>query len=272
MIRIVPSLSRLEHDALASFVGRLLASGSPPLERAMLFGSKARGDDDPASDIDVLLIVDIPVADRDLAASHVGDQARRLAASSGVIVEPWVVPVADLEEGGRTPMLVDALEDSLPLWPVHAPPIRLPFTPSDALFCAECLLDWVEEGQAVVEDAMRRGHARTAATRARDDITRLATAALLLDGETRHRRIGSLRRFESRFVATRRASPTVLPALAWAEAAFPPDGGRGEHRPRITRHAIATAHIGSVLAHRMYDDVTPLVLEQMLDVSRAPSP
>lgn len=248
MIRSVHTLNRFEHDVVADLVSGLLAPKEPPLLRAMLFGSKARGDDDPRSDVDVLLLFDIPTDAREEVAVAVGDRAHRLARRTGVVVEPWVVPIDDLREGSRTPMLIDALEDAVPLWPRGAPPLRLPFTPADARFCAECLLDWVDQGGAVASDALRRGRPREAAARIRDDITRLATAALLLQGETRHRRRGSLRRFEERFVATRQVSPIVLPALAWAANAYPPDGGRGEHRPPATREAVATVRLGYELA------------------------
>lgn len=248
MIRSVHTLNRLEHGVIVALVSGLIEDEEPPLLRALLFGSKARGDDDPRSDVDVLLLFDIPTAAREEVAVHVGDRARHLARRSGIVVEPWVVPVDDLREGSRTPMLIDALADSVPLWPRWAPPLRLPFTPADARFCADCLLDWVDQGGAVAREALRRGRPHEAAARIRDDITRLATAALLLQGETRHRRRGSLRRFEERFVATRQVSPAVLPALAWAANAFPPDGGRGEHRPPATREAVATVHLGYELA------------------------
>src|SRR5690606_41207397 len=97
----------------------------------------------------------------------------------------------------------------LPLWPPGAPPIRLPFTEADAHFCAGCLLDWVYEGGTVARAALADGRWADAARRARDDITRLATAALLLEGDTRHRNVGSLRRFRRRFVQTGVMPPAV---------------------------------------------------------------
>lgn len=268
MIRKPLTLTDTEHRVLTTFVSRLFEPGWPPLYRAFLFGSKARGDDDLASDIDLLLLFDLPTEARGTIASRLGKRARRLDARTGVLIEPWAVPIADLVEGGRTPMLIDALEDSVPLWPIDTHPIRLPFTPADAIFCAERLLEWIEEGGAIIRSALRLGHVHAAARRARDDITRAATAALLLDGETRHRRIGSLRRFEARFVRTRRISPDVTAALAWAEAAFPPDGGRGENRPRITSHAAATASTGELLARRMRRLVEPYLYRRILEIER----
>src|SRR5690606_4433850 len=127
-------------------------------------------------------------------------------------VEPWAVPAADLAVGRRPPRLVDALDDGIPLWPPGAPPIRLAFTPADAVFCAGCLIDWVDAGGAIARRALAEGRRADAAIRIRDDITRMATAALLLDGDTRHRRAGSLHRFARRWIATGLVSSYVLPA------------------------------------------------------------
>src|SRR5690606_19678686 len=126
------------------------------------------------------------------------------------------------EPGSRTPMLVDALDDGIPLWPPGAPPIRIAFTPADAAFCASCLIDWIDAGGAIARHALARGRHADAAARIRDDITRMATAALLLDGDTRHRHVGSLRRFAEKWIATGRVSTHVFPALEWAASAYPP--------------------------------------------------
>jgi hypothetical protein len=258
MIAHVPTLTPAERLAASRLIELALEHG-PPIRRAILFGSKARGDFDGDSDVDVLFLCDVPPDLRDDAANVLNRQADHVRAATGIAVEPWAVPVADLEPGWRTPMLIDALDDGLTLWPLGAPPIRLPFTPDDARFCAGCLLDWVAAGGSIVRRALHERRWADAALRARDDITRLAVAALLLTGDTRHRRIGSLRRFEERFVRTGLVSPRVRPALDWAAAAFPPGGGRGIERPPATPEAIATAPHGYRLATLMQDEALPLI-------------
>lgn len=52
------SLNETDSAALDDFVARLRAALGPNLVALTLFGSKARGDDTPDSDIDVLVTVD----------------------------------------------------------------------------------------------------------------------------------------------------------------------------------------------------------------------
>lgn len=263
MISHVPTLEPRERFAVAELVRRVLESGEPPLLRAILFGSKARGDFGRDSDVDVLALCAVDAAHRDEAAAALAVHADAVARATGVTLEPWAVPGSDLAPGRRTPMLVDALEDGVTLWPRGAPPIRIAFTPADAVFCASCLLDWVDAGGAIVRRRLAQGRWADAAARARDDITRMATAALLLDGETRHRRAGSLRRFEARWVRTGRVSARVAPALAWAEAAYPHDGAhRGAPIP-VTARAAASAPLGFDLAVEMEKEVVPRILRRI---------
>ncbi|HEX7120494.1 MAG TPA: nucleotidyltransferase domain-containing protein [Longimicrobiales bacterium] len=262
-IAAVRTLTPREHRAVAALIRRVLDAGDPPLLRAFLFGSKARGDFRRDSDVDVLAICDVDVDERDAAATAFAEHAERVSRATGVSVEPWAVPAADLEVGGRTPMLVDALDDGIPLWPRGAPPIRIAFTPADAAFCAACLVDWVDAGGRIVRRALAEGRHADAAVRSRDDITRMATAALLLDGDTRHRRAGTLRRFDLRWVRTGRASTRVRPALDWAAAAYPPPGTCRDRPVRATRPAIRSAPLGFELASEMEWEVMPILLERI---------
>lgn len=263
----VPTLSPAEHRAVTRLIEGTLRRDGPPLLRALLFGSKARGDFDRDSDVDVLLIYDVPTHHRDAVAADSQHLANRITRGTGVELETWAVAAADLDAGCRTPMLVDALEDGLPLWPPGAPALALPFTPADACFCADRLLDWVEDGGPLRAWALRRGHARLAARRARDDITRLATAALLLTGDTRHRRTSSLRRFHDRFVARGPIAPAVCGALSWAAAAYPRD--RGREAPPPTAFAVAMARAGVRGAAVMEAEVVPWILGRMRQIDGA---
>jgi len=182
---------------------------------AALFGSRARGDARPDSDIDLLLLYDRLAPDRDPEASRAEGVAERVARETGVPVSVWVISLGDLRVGERTPMLVDALDDAIPFWPRDARLPRIRFTPADALFCARCLLDRVQEGSAEVARLRLRGRSEEAAERAREDLVRLCTALLLLEGRTRPRR-GEAIRALWRLRPERRRDP----ALRWAEAGF----------------------------------------------------
>ncbi len=255
-----------EGDAVAELIDQLLERGWPPVLRAALFGSKARGDFDARSDVDVLLVCDVDPADRTAAGALAANVAAAVAAHTGVRLEPWVVCARDLEEGRRTPMLVDAVADSVPVWPPGAPPLHAPFTRADAVFCAGRLLEWVSAGGAEAREALREGRFVDAALRARDDIARMATAALLLTGDTRHRRRGSLERFEEVFVRGGLVSSAVRPALAWAAAAYPPDGGRGQEIPPVTDAGARTAALGCELAARLERELVVPMLERIGDL------
>jgi hypothetical protein len=254
-----PRLTWAEEEALETLIARILSAEEPPILRAVLFGSKARGDADAASDIDLLLICDLPPDEREEASRILARDARIVSNLTQLQIETWAVAAADLDEGWRTPMLVDAIEDGLTLWPRNAAPLRIPFTPADARFCARCLLDWVEAGGPIVQRALTQRRWASAAQRARDDITRLAAAALFLNGETRHRRTTSLDLFAERFIHTGYFPPEILPALHWAAAAYPPDGGRGTGRPPPTSTAIASAQSGFRLAALMAEEVVPFI-------------
>lgn len=210
-----------ERRAAEELVARVRGQVRAELVQALLFGSRARRQARPDSDVDVLLVFRHLPPDREPHAGHAEAIAAEVAAGSGVPVSVWSVSLPDLDEGRRTPMLVDALEDAVPLWPPLALPPRIAFTPRDALFCAASLLDRVEEGGAECAASLAAGDGAWTA-RARDDLVRLCTAALLLAGETRPRRGDAVRRFlarNSRALPLSRADRAIL---AWAARSYPP--------------------------------------------------
>ncbi|HEU0052371.1 MAG TPA: nucleotidyltransferase domain-containing protein, partial [Longimicrobium sp.] len=165
-------LAPREHDAALRFVARVRREVPAELVRALLFGSRARGEGRPDSDLDVLLVFRCLAPDREPHATWAEEIAEEVAEETGVPVTTWCVSLADLRRGRRTPMLVDALDDGVPLWPPGAPPLRAEYTPEDALFCAAALLDRVEEGSGEFASALGVGDAEGAARRARDDVVR----------------------------------------------------------------------------------------------------
>ena len=215
-------LDAREHAAAMELVHAVRRRVGAKLECALLFGSKARRQARPDSDLDVLLVFKRLPPDREPQATHAEDIAAAVAARTRVPVGVWCVSLEDLRPGRRTPMLVDALEDAVPLWPPDRPECVPPtgFTPADAAFCAERLLDRVDEGSAEVTRMRARGD-RGWARRARDDLVRLCTAVLLLAGETRPRRGAAVRRFLERAPRFPRSRDEVA-ALAWAARSYPP--------------------------------------------------
>lgn len=211
-------LDAREHAAAMALVHAVRRRVDAKLECALLFGSKARRQARPDSDVDVLLVFKRLAPDREPHATHAEDLAAEVAARTGVPVGVWSVSLEDLRPGRRTPMLVDALEDAVPLWPAAEVP-RAAFTPADAAFCAARLLERVDEGSAEVAAKLAAGDAAWA-RRARDDLVRLCTAALLLGGETRPRRGEAVRRFIERNPRWASA-PAERAALAWAARSYP---------------------------------------------------
>ncbi|HEY0152226.1 MAG TPA: nucleotidyltransferase domain-containing protein [Longimicrobium sp.] len=199
--------------AAREVVRRVRREVDAELWRVFLFGSRARREARPDSDVDLLLVFRWLPPDREPQAGEAEDIADEVAERSGVPVTVWSVSLPDLERGRRTPMLVDALDDGIPLWPEGGAPLHLPFTPDDAVWCTGCLLDRVAEGGAEVPALLRAGDVDGAARRVRDDVVRLCTALLLLHGETRPRRGEAVHRIASRD-----------PVLRWAAEAWGPPG------------------------------------------------
>jgi hypothetical protein len=125
-------------------------------------------------------------------------------------------------------MLVDALTDAVPLWYAARPLPRLPYTPRDAVWCTERLLDRIEEGGTEVARRLRAGDGPAATRRLRDDLVRLCTALHLLRGETRPRRADAVRGV----LRSRRWDPATREALRWAARSFGVDGRDDEAVPR----------------------------------------
>ena len=216
-------LTPAERRAAREFIGRVRRDVRADLVQASLFGSKARGTARPDSDVDVLLVFARLAWDREPHATHAEIIADEVARDTGVPITTWSVSLPDLDRGSRTPMLVDALEDSVPLWSAGAPIPPLPFTPEDALRCVRSLLDRLAEGSEELRHHLERGDRAAAALRVRDDLVRGCTAVLLTTGVTRPRRGEVVERY--REIAWRGAPPRWLgELLGWARDSFGADG------------------------------------------------
>jgi predicted nucleotidyltransferase len=213
-------LAPREHAAALRFVARVRREVPAELVRALLFGSRARGEGRPDSDLDVLLVFRALPPDREPHAGMAEEIADQVARRTGVPVQTWSVSLPDLAQGCRTPMLVDALDDGVVLWPAGAAPLSVAYTPADALWCTGALLARVAEGSREFARHLDAGDPAAAAQRARDDVVRLCTAVLLLEGVTRPRRGKAV----ARCAASLDPAAGADPVLAWAARSYGPDG------------------------------------------------
>lgn len=220
------SLSPSERRAAAELVRRIRSHVQAELIQASLFGSKARGDARPDSDVDLLLVFRQLPWDREPQASQAEALAEMVADRTGIPVTVWSVSLVDLERGNRTPMLVDALEDSIPFWYASGPLPALPFTRDDALRCVGALLERLAEGGEEFARHRRDGDRAAAARRARDDLVRMCTATLLLEGITRPRRAEALRAV----LQGERMDADAARVLRWAIRSYG-ESGKDEERP-----------------------------------------
>jgi predicted nucleotidyltransferase len=91
----VPALSSQESDALRIFAQRVRVALGPELVELRLFGSKARGDARPDSDLDVLVVV---TGDRVRAEDLVIDAAFDVNVASDLYISPRVVTATSLTD------------------------------------------------------------------------------------------------------------------------------------------------------------------------------
>lgn len=254
------ALTPAEARAARIFVERVRREVRARLVQASLFGSKARGDHRPDSDVDLLLVFARLPPDREPQATHAERIAEEVAEETGIPVTTWSVSLVDLGEGRRTPMLVDALADGIVLWTGGPALPRPPFTPADGSRCAGALLDRVAEGSGEVRDRLGRGDRSGATLRARDDLVRMCTALMLLHGVTRPRR-GEAASWVLRRLS-RRLPPETIRLLRWAERSYGADGRDEESPTPPPPHGLAA------LA-RAVDALRGLVIAEM-ERTRAP--
>lgn len=218
------------HAAIDRMLDRITRCVPALLVEAALFGSVARLQARADSDLDVLLVFDWLPPDREPQASQAEQIAEEVARETGIPLSVWSVSLEDLQAGRRTPMLVDALEDALPICYREAPLPRIDFTPADALHCSGALLERVGEGEEEIGWKLRTGHLPGAAHRARDDLVRLCTALLLLQGMTRPRRAAAVEECVRHNLLPEEIVVRHTAILAWARDSFGADG-RDEDAP-----------------------------------------
>jgi len=111
----LPHLANNERTALGAFVARLCEQYGDRLVRVALFGSKARGDDDAESDLDVLVVLnDGDWRLRDAVALVAFEPMLK----HGVVLSPLVVDVADYAwwQEHRAPIYRQISVEGVDLW------------------------------------------------------------------------------------------------------------------------------------------------------------
>ncbi len=115
-----PPLSPNERQAIANFVDQLSKRYPKRILQSVLFGSKARGDSGPWSDIDILIIVD----DEDWRFQHaISTLAARVSLEYDVLIAPRVVGHERWERMKRHGfgLYQNVIDEGIPLSPAPAP-------------------------------------------------------------------------------------------------------------------------------------------------------
>ncbi|MBI3935961.1 MAG: nucleotidyltransferase domain-containing protein [Betaproteobacteria bacterium] len=103
------SLDERDRAAIAEAI-RLLRSRFP-VERVMLYGSKARGTDDAESDIDLLVLTSRELEWKERGA--ITDALFDIEMAHGVVISPLKVPAAEWERGRFAVLSIhDLIEES----------------------------------------------------------------------------------------------------------------------------------------------------------------
>ena len=103
------SLDERDRAAIAEAVGLLRSRF--PVERVMLYGSKARGTDDEESDIDLLVLTSRKLEWRERDA--ITDALFDIELAHGVVISSLVLPAAEWERGRFTILPIhEEIEDS----------------------------------------------------------------------------------------------------------------------------------------------------------------
>ena len=88
-------MNKIEKQVLRKF--KRLVSARVPVNRMILFGSRARGDAEPYSDLDILVILEDGASEE--VKDLVSDCAWEAGYESGVLVAPVVFTREEWEEG-----------------------------------------------------------------------------------------------------------------------------------------------------------------------------
>jgi len=119
-------LQPVERSSLTKFVERLRQRYGEELLRVVLFGSKARGDSDAESDVDVLVV--LRDGERWQRLAEISDMTSQLLVESSVNISPLVCDVARYRWWAEhhAPIYNSIQRDGVELWTKHSEPLLPP--------------------------------------------------------------------------------------------------------------------------------------------------
>jgi len=196
-VRDHPGLSHLalnERDALDALLAWLQPRCGDRVAHAWLFGSKARGDFDDESDVDLLIVVQD--AD-DALREEVGNVAYNLSLEHSVLLCEHVISAYRFAQmrARREPLYSNIEREGIDLWALETAPAAVAEeqTPYDLGTQDDYLqhrLERSHEDLAWARDALERGDYRLVLNRAYYAVFHLTAAVLSRMGIVRHRHSG----------------------------------------------------------------------------------
>jgi predicted nucleotidyltransferase len=111
-------LTASERTALETFIARLRQRYGDDLLHVVLFGSKARGDFDDESDLDLLIVVRIPDSDFWPNWRHISDLAWEVELAHDVVLTTIIRTPAEFRQMQRDRLLLyqNIEKDGMTLW------------------------------------------------------------------------------------------------------------------------------------------------------------
>ena len=111
----ISGLAPNERAALADYLAQLRTTCGDRLLRVMLFGSKARGDSEPESDIDILVVLR---GELDGLKDRLADLSYDISLNYGVVVSDFVVGERRYDWMSRhnEPLLSEVMREGVELW------------------------------------------------------------------------------------------------------------------------------------------------------------
>jgi predicted nucleotidyltransferase len=109
----IAKVSEQLQSLLTELRSRFQALYGPRLVRLVLFGSRARGDAEPGSDIDVLVVLEGPVRPGEEIA-RTGEITAGMSLENNVVISCTYIP-ADRFEREESPLMINVRREGVPV-------------------------------------------------------------------------------------------------------------------------------------------------------------